>query len=359
MPNFKHVVTSNYAPTFRTRKIEGIFDISPEEKLTHSWDVNIPIDDKEWQIGLIIGASGSGKTTIGRRLFGEKIIDGHEWSDSKSFIDSYAQGLTVDEISKSLSSVGFSSVPSWFLPYRVLSNGQKFRADLSRAILENDFIVIDEFTSVVDRTVAKAASVAVSKYVRSTEKKFVAITCHYDVEEYLQPDWVFDVGRNEFKWGCLRRKDIEIKIRPAERWEWNLFRQHHYLNTEIAKSARCFVAEHDGTPVGFTSYIHFPHPKERKFKREHRTVVLPDFQGLGIGVRLSDFLGGYVIKSGHRFISVTSHPAMIGYRNKSSKWRLISFGRKRGSVTTLPGMVSSQKRNTCSFEFVGDKNEKA
>lgn len=359
MPNFKHVVQSAYEPTFRTRKIEGIFDISPEEKLTHSWDVSIPIEDQEWKIGLIVGASGAGKTTIGRKLFGEKIIDGHEWDFSKSFVESYAKDLTVDEISISLSSVGFSSVPSWFLPYRVLSNGQKFRADLSRAILENDFIVIDEFTSVVDRTVAKAASVAVSKYIRGTDKKFVAITCHYDVEEYLQPDWVFDVGRNEFKWGSLRRKEIEIRIRRAERAEWGLFRQHHYLDTEISSSAQCFVAEYDGVPVGFTSYIHFPHPSEKRFKKEHRTVVLPDFQGLGIGVRLSDFLGGYVVKSGYRFLSGTSHPAMIGYRSKSIKWRLFSIGRKPPDKAAKKGMVRPPKRNICSFEFIGDKNENA
>jgi ABC-type ATPase with predicted acetyltransferase domain len=51
-----------------------------------------------------------------------------------------------------------NSVPSWYKPYQVLSNGEKFRADLARKLKSNT--VIDEFTSVVDRTVAKAASVS-------------------------------------------------------------------------------------------------------------------------------------------------------------------------------------------------------
>lgn len=94
-------------------------------------------------------------------------------------------------------SVGFGSVPSWLKPYSVLSNGEKVRADLARAMLEKDFIVFDEFTSVVDRQVAKVASIAIHKAIKRLEKKFIAISCHYDILEWLEPDWVFDT--NEMK----------------------------------------------------------------------------------------------------------------------------------------------------------------
>lgn len=68
------------------------------------------------------------------------------------------------------------------------------RVDLARALLEKDFVVFDEFTSVVDRTVAKTACIAINKAVKRTKKKFVAVSCHYDILEWLCPDWVFDTN---------------------------------------------------------------------------------------------------------------------------------------------------------------------
>ena len=78
MPRFKHVIEANYTPTFRTEKVSGMFDVLVTNKLRREWDVDIPIEDKKWQIGLIIGASGSGKTTIAKRLFDEKVHSNFE-----------------------------------------------------------------------------------------------------------------------------------------------------------------------------------------------------------------------------------------------------------------------------------------
>ena len=101
----------------------------------------------------------------------------------------------IKDITGILTAVGFSSPPSWIKPYRVLSNGERFRCDLARAILEGgELVVFDEFTSVVDRTVARIGSAAVAKAVRRTgPPRFVAISCHYDIARWLQPDWVLDM----------------------------------------------------------------------------------------------------------------------------------------------------------------------
>ena len=103
--------------------------------------------------------------------------------------------VSVDEITKMFYSVGFGSVPSWLKPYSVLSNGEKMRVDLARALLEKDFVVFDEFTSVVDRNVAQTACLAIAKAVKNTKKQFVAISCHYDILQWIQPDWVFDTDK--------------------------------------------------------------------------------------------------------------------------------------------------------------------
>jgi len=68
------------------------------------------------------------------------------------------------------------------------------RVDLARALLEKDFVVFDEFTSVVDRQVAQTTSLAVNKAVRKMGKKFIAVSCHYDIVDWLEPDWVFDTN---------------------------------------------------------------------------------------------------------------------------------------------------------------------
>jgi ABC-type ATPase with predicted acetyltransferase domain len=73
------------------------------------------------------------------------------------------------------------------------------RTDIARALcLGQDLVVFDEWTSVVDREVAKIASYAVSKAIRRSKKKFVAVTCHYDVIDWLEPDWVFCTDNMEF-----------------------------------------------------------------------------------------------------------------------------------------------------------------
>ena len=78
------------------------------------------------------------------------------------------------------------------------------RVDIARALcLEQSLVVFDEFTSVVDREIAKVSAYAISKAVRRSKKKFIAVTCHYDVVDWLEPDWVFCTDTMEFD----RKKD--------------------------------------------------------------------------------------------------------------------------------------------------------
>lgn len=145
---------------------------------------------KNFKIGVIVGSSGSGKSTM-LKEFG--IEEQPIWDNTKSILSHFN---TPEEGIQKLSSVGFNSVPSWYKPYNVLSNGEKFRADLARKITSNS--VIDEYTSVVDRNVAKAASMALSKYIKNNNIHNVVIsTCHRDIIDWLEPDWVIDTDTGE------------------------------------------------------------------------------------------------------------------------------------------------------------------
>lgn len=197
MPHFDIIKESRPKRTFRVESVIGTFDLQTEHIKEHFvGDINLP---EKWNIGLIVGRSGSGKSTIARELFGDHLI-GHFDYTHESILDDMPKNATMSDITKALNSVGFSSPPSWLKPYSVLSNGEKMRCDVARAMLENDdFFVFDEFTSVVDRNVAQISSFAIQKAIRRSDKKFIAVTCHYDVQDWLMPDWVFNTDTMTFR----------------------------------------------------------------------------------------------------------------------------------------------------------------
>lgn len=192
MSNFNIVKKSEIDKTFRVAKIMSDFDVKTEHaKEVFNGNIELP---ENWNIGLIVGTSGTGKSTIAKELFSDCLISNYEYT-AKSVIDDMPKKSTVDEITKMFYTVGFGSVPSWLKPYSVLSNGEKMRCDLARALLEKDKVCFDEFTSVVDRNVAQTACIAINKAIKKTNKQFIAVTCHYDVVEWLQPDWIFDTNK--------------------------------------------------------------------------------------------------------------------------------------------------------------------
>jgi ABC-type ATPase with predicted acetyltransferase domain len=187
----------NTKPTqsFRVKSLMGQYDLEDKEVIqTFKGNYSLP---KKWNVGLIVGNSGSGKTSICKNVFGD--FTNLEW-DKNPIIDNFSDHLSMEEITFALGSVGFNSVPFWLKSYHVLSNGEKSRADLARLSLENELVCYDEFTSLVDRDVAKSTSNSVQKLFRKLNKKFVAVTCHHDVLEWLNPDWVYNTDTKVF---CL------------------------------------------------------------------------------------------------------------------------------------------------------------
>ena len=359
MPSARIIRSSQISNSFRVNKIKGTFDYS-DDVVTNEFNVNIPIDDKAWNIGLICGCSGSGKTTIAKELFSNfYLFNGFEWH-GQSFVDDFPKELNVEQITKALNSVGLSCVPDWLKPFNVLSNGQKMRAELARVFFETTKpIVYDEFTSVVDRDVAKVTSTVIEKFIRKNNHKFIAVSCHYDIIDWLNPDWVYDTNKNEFSWRCLRRRpDIELKIRKAHHSEWRLFSRYHYLNSEINTSATCFIAETNGHPVGFICTTFAPFNKQRT-RRVSRLVVLPDYQGLGIGTKLLNFIGEY--NWNHDKSATLLVTSLYFFAKSLSKqgtgWRLTRGSHYINKSEHLKGFNRSASTNrfTWSFFYEGEK----
>ena len=208
MQSFNIVKEIDVSDSFRLKSLIGRFDLKPEMvKERFVGEINIPPD---WNIGLIYGRSGTGKSTIARELFGIDNERAFEYK-GKSVIDDFNKTKTVDEISAMLANVGFSSPPSWMKPYKVLSTGEKMRVDIARLLLEDkEIIVYDEYTSVVDRDVAKIGSLAVQKAIRRQKTKFIAVSCHKDIAKWLMPDWIYDTNTKETI--IPKKKDHKSKL---------------------------------------------------------------------------------------------------------------------------------------------------
>lgn len=326
-----HVVhDSEVMKTPRVVQLSSMFSVSLEEKLHAEWDVNLPLDEREWNIGLIVGPSGSGKTTIARQVWPEHLAFEPEWDPDKAVIDGFPKAMSVKDVVGLLTAVGFSSPPSWMRPFHTLSNGEQFRVQMARVLAEGeDPIVVDEFTSVVDRQVAKVASHTVQKQARRMGRRLVLLSCHYDVIDWLQPDWILQPEDRTFRWRSVQpRPPLELAIHPVDRACWSLFRHHHYVAGDLATDARCFGAFVDGRIVAFNSSAAMPGGTPRnRIEIGHREVVLPDWQGLGIGGRFDDWLGQWLFEHGIRYRNTISHPSMIVHYQRSARWKQISAGR--------------------------------
>ncbi|NQU76622.1 MAG: GNAT family N-acetyltransferase [Planctomycetes bacterium] len=343
--------------SFRVRQVAGLFDVPLGENSVASerFLVEVPDGSEPWQIGAIVGPSGSGKSTVAQKAYGDAVHREQDWPADKAVIDGFGD-LPIKTITHVLTAVGFSSPPAWINPYSVLSNGEKFRCNLARVLLsQQELVVFDEFTSVVDRTVAKIGSAAVSKAVRSgrVAKRFVAVSCHYDILEWLEPDWVVDMATCQLARGCLRRPSIDIKIFRCRREAWRLFAKHHYLSGGLHPSVQCYLASLEGKPVCFIAVLHMA--GRRNYLRISRVVTLPDYQGIGIASHVLDAVCDLLITQGKRVGITTSHPAMISHLKRSSRWRAIRFCPAGVGRNTNRAYAASEStaRAVASFRYVG------
>ncbi len=378
MPLYDVTVSCPIHDSFRVQQVAGMFDVPLAEKATERFAVELPTDADDWQIGLIVGPSGSGKSTVARHAFGDALYAESAWPTDRAVIDCF-DDLPVRTVVELFTAVGFGSPPSWVKPYQVLSCGERFRCDLAKALgrsqesgvggqasensslnpdswLPAPLVVFDEFTSVVDRTVAKVCSAAIAKGIRRGHLpcRFVAVTCHYDVAEWLEPDWVLDMATCQLTRRRLRRPAIELEVHRCRVAAWELFKRHHYLTSGIAPQARCYLTTWNGVPVNFCATL--PVITKRNHRRFTRIVTLPDFQGLGIGMRAMAAVAELHRAEGHRINVTSSHPVLIRHCKQSPLWKAVTVkktGTNPSATTKFPQYRSSAGRAVVSFEYVG------
>ena len=128
------------------------------------------------------------------------------------------------------------------------------------------------------------------------------------------------------------------------------------MNGDIANSAKCFGLYDKDKIIGFIGVMHFPHPKNSKIKRVTRLVILPDYQGIGLGTKFLNFIADFYTKQGFDFRIVTSAKNLIYALNRNKKWSLQRY--EKGKMPSGKTAIQALKRNVrnnvkiASFLFV-------
>lgn len=359
--------------SYRAARIRSLFNVTDEQAARFTLTAELPLDQDNWQVGMIIGPSGSGKTSLGRRAWGAGALhQGFAWGGAP-IVEEIAPDRPVDDVTAALSAVGLGSVPSWLRPFHVLSNGEKFRAELARLLLSPlNRVAVDEFTSPVDRQVARIGAAAFAKaWRRVPGRQVLLLSCHRDVLEWTQPDWYFDTEDRTLHWGCLQRPPLKIDVVETNWRPWKTFEEHHYLKLPNMIGATCYVALHQGQPV---AHVGVGTNTGLKSARMCRLVVMPEWQGAGVGLRFMGEIAQRWLDGRNRYgirvttLFHTSHPGLVAALLRRKDW-LYTGGRLFGesglkSEASLEksspgrcGRYGGHLRAVQAFRYVGAAGE--
>ena len=364
MKTFSVHLQNQPSQSFMATKAAQSLDINVDKKLEHKLTISADVETP-YSIGLIVGNSGSGKTTLAKKMFGDEafieLID-----SSRPIIDQFPNEFTYEQRADILNSVGLSQVVCWIRPVSTLSNGQRFRAEaaLKIATAGDAVIAIDEWTSVVDRTVAKVMSHAIQRAARRHNSRFVLCSCHYDVIEWLQPDWIIDCNTQTYEERrCLRQsrqERLKFELREVDRRTWRAFSRYHYLNENLpGGKLHTLGLFHENQQIGFQCFA-FYIPGDMKTVHSNRVVIHPDYVGLGLGMKMIDAASAYMkTKYGYRVMAKFSSIPLYKSRLKNKNWTMVSYGfdtaKATGSMAKTRNRTTRQKVKWFSFLYTPEE----
>lgn len=364
MQNYELTLKCDVPNSYLCQRAADSLDIDVQKKQIHHFKIKADLDSP-FKIGLIIGSSGSGKTTLAKNIFGENCFD--EILDlTKPVIEQFPSDWSYDDCSKALNSIGLNSVPCWIKPAYTLSNGQKARAEAALQMAqEKEIIVLDEWTSVVDRNVAKVMSHCIQKYARKNQKKIILLSCHYDVVDWINPDWIIDCNKQEYidrrsMVGTFKRTDqLRLDIRRATKRSWSYFSKYHYLSDKLPGGKIFVFGLYDGVnQIGFQCFAAYIVGDQLTYF-VNRTVIHPDYAGFGLGILLLNETSKKMVESGFRVKAKFSSIPIFKSMMRSELWKFKSkdsnFKKRCGNKSRLSAM--RKKVFTYSFDFVWKKDK--
>lgn len=207
----------------------------------------------------------------------------------------------------------------------------------------------------------------------AADGRAVLLSCHYDIIDWLEPDWVFDTSTGKYSGrGLWRRPEFTLEIRQTDASYWRYFEPHHYLKLPLPIAATYYVGTVDDEMVAHMAVGTRP---GMKLCRGTRLVVMPEWQGAGVGTRFLNYIAECWLRGENRYNKPmfmdfhTSHPQLIGYLKRAKKWRAVSQqlygGNKAQSKKSLNKSAISESaktgggygghfRGVSGFRYIGD-----
>ena len=107
--------------------------------------------------------------------------------------------------------------------------------------------------------------------------------------------------------------------------------------------------------IGFLAVLHQP-STNKKLKRVSRLVILPDYQGIGLGKKFLEFIANEYVKLGWDFSIITSAKNLIWTLRKSDKWCLYRYSRIKNDENCKSKIEKNIRHRDCytaSFMYKG------
>ncbi len=274
------------------------------------------------QIVLVLGPSGSGKTSalaqFERQLRGGCAVQRVRFPADVAILDRVAPWASLSDAVAILTSCALSEPGLWVRPFTQLSDGERFRACLARAIglqsrsATSTALLCDEFCSTLHRRAAKAISFNLRKLVERMRLTVVAACCNEDVITDLQPDTLVrlrgqgrcDVEKRDTRSrrpSSLRRN---MRIERGGKRDYERFSAMHYRATdELGFVDKVFVMRERSSRETFGIVVYAFGPCELALRNRatagqfqgnprrlnesvrilRRLVIHPDVRGCGFG----------------------------------------------------------------------------
>ncbi len=383
LPKTPRAVRHKYRTSMRKSKkafrhyLQHTYDLKPGSALVEACTLSTVPPLGSFHVGVIQGPSGSGKSTTLAK-FKPQMRTSHTWQRGVPLMDQL--GKTPKEAEAMLFAVALNNIPDWTQPYDRLSTGQKYRADLARTLAKRKprmYLVMDEFGSTLDENSAHAISHRLQKFARRENISVVLATNRTSLFPYLRPDWVLNTQACTYalqsprSWPRPKLKLVFTFVEGEERQRlWAMFRHYHYLAHDLVGHAKVFQVTCNGELCAFqASKRHF---NPATMVHAHRTVVLPQFQGLGIGTVIHNTIGAYVasqtrwwgqakrkgkgtkgawIKERGKFSVVTSHTKLAAsHANQTTDWETKYLATPHHPN---PKVFKTEKRIMNAFHYCG------
>ena len=150
--------------------------------------------------------------------------------------------------------------------------------------------------------------------------------------------------------GCQRqRPEIRIEIRKTSPRYWELFERHHYLRGELRSGIDTWVGFIENRPACICLIGHIR--SKIHAKTVSRWVVMPEFQGIGIGTKFVSAVAAHYRRNGWDVYIRMLHEAGVHSMKNNPDWVFCQKNKPEWIRYFCKGKVKWRYNNRYTYTF--------